>query len=499
MLNLKELQVLAKDFSLLYVEDNEALQTNTSKLLRKLFVDVDIALDALSGLELFKKKHHPIVIIDIKMPNMDGMALSKHIKKISPETKIIIISSLDKKELLLKFIELEIFRFLKTTTNVNKLFSALEDAVTQIREEKYTQEFYSNLNDIFNYQSSMLVMLNNQNIILANKIFLEFFSYENLDTHKKTIRNLEECFLPHEGFFYKHDDIDIFESLRLNSQKIFHVKLKNTQAEIKHFILKYQTIPERKGYGILSFDDITELNLLKFFNKKELKNEEALNDEKAMFELLGVIQRNGVKIELHNYYKGLSITNDATIISIEDNKLKIKTSYIQEKAIQFEKKTLIVSGALPHAVECRVIKQISFDKQEVIMSDLHFISSSPITRKTIRVVPTDKQTVSLFLGANKFYGDIEIEDISLDAVKLKMRALPAGLDKEKDITLDIVLEMDRKPFIINTKVELFRQVESRYSFHVVFMFKDLKKSMLVKYITKRQMELIREIKGMQNG
>ena len=82
------------------------------------------------------------------------------------------------------------------------------------------------------------------------------------------------------------------------------------------------------------------------------------------------------------------------------------------------------------------------------MFSLHFVKTSPITRKTIRVVPDGKQSVSLFIREGKFHGDCEIEDISLDAVKIKMNALPAGL---------------------------------------------------VKYITKRQMALIREIKGMQNG
>ena len=89
--------------------------------------------------------------------------------------------------------------------------------------------------------------------------------------------------------------------------------VKNHKGEIKHLIAKYQIIPEKDGYGILSFDDVTELRLLKLFDASQTNIDEKMQDTQAMFDLLEVIQRNSAKIELHNYYKGLSITNDALI------------------------------------------------------------------------------------------------------------------------------------------------------------------------------------------
>ena len=46
---------------------------------------------------------------------------------------------------------------------------------------------------------------------------------------------------------------------------------------------------------------------------------------------------------------------------------------------------------------------------------------------------------------------------------------------------------------------MLRISESRHSFSVVFMFNESKRGDLVKYITKRQMAIIREFKGLQNG
>ncbi len=49
------------------------------------------------------------------------------------------------------------------------------------------------------------------------------------------------------------------------------------------------------------------------------------------------------------------------------------------------------------------------------------------------------------MDGNKFQGDIEIEDISLEAVELKLNALPTGLEKNTKVVIDMVLELDKKP------------------------------------------------------
>jgi len=499
MSDLKKLKLVAKGFSVLYVEDNKALRTNAAKLLQKFFDKVDVASDGKEGLEKFKRYHYPLVITDIKMPNMDGMTFVSHVRKIQPDTKIIVMSAFDEKDFLFKAIELGIFRFLKKPVNVTELTNILYAAVMQVKHERNTKLFYTHLNNVFNYQSSMVMMLNKAKPILANQSFLDFFNVETIEDFIAEYRDIGEQFMEHDGFLYNHGAIDWFDVVDLNEKKLFHIKMKNKDGELRHLILKYQLIPEKAAHGILSFDDVTELNLLKLFDEKQTKSDDKQQDTKAMFDLLEVIQRNSAKIEIHNYYKGLSITNDAVISKVNSNSITIKTTYLQQKAIQFEQKTVLISDALPQAIECTEVVKIGFEKQSVELKELRFIKTSPVTRSTIRVVPEDKHSVSLFLGQNKFHGDVSIEDISLDAVKLNLNALPAGLEKGDEVTLDIVLELDKRPLIINSKATMFRKSESRRSFSVVFIFDASKKKELLKYITKRQMAIIREFKGLQNG
>ncbi len=496
---LRELKESAKGFSVLYAEDNEPLRLNATKLLKKFFDNVTTAADGAEALEMFKKTPTDILITDIKMPRMDGLTLAKEIKNLSPKTKSIIMTAFDEKSLLMEAIKSGIFAYLKKPVNVKELTSTLYEAIEEIQKEQTTEIFYSHLRTIFNYQSSMVAMLEGEKIIIVNQFFLDFFAVESIEQFKNKHVRLGSSFLPHDGFLYNYAGIEWFSIVESNEKKLFHVKMRDNQKKIHHFILKYQKIPEKKGYGILSFDDITQLNLLGLFDAKEAKNDEEIEKTHSLINLLEVLQRNSAEVEVHNFYKGLSITNSGVITQVMSDSILLKSSFLQLKGIQFERKTLLVSDALPYHLECSVVKKIGFEKQQVELAGLRFVETSAVQRKTIRVSVEEHHSVSLFIEEKKFHAEITIEDISLDGVRLSLAALPAGLQKNDRVRLDIVLELDKRPLIINTQAILHTKREHKNSFSLVFLFEDLKKSELTKYITKRQMAIIREFKGLQNG
>lgn len=498
MSDMKSLQVIAKGYSVLYAEDNVSLRENASKLLKKIFKNVLVASDGKEALELFKRDNAHILITDIKMPKMSGMELAKHVKSISPETKIIIMSAFDDKEYLFEGIEIGVFRFLKKPVRLSELSDVLYKAIVEIKHEKNVKLFYSNLKNIFNYQSAMVVMIHESTPVLANQIFLDFFALEAIGEFAKKHRDFSKLFLPHDGFLYNHEKVEWFLELTTHEKKLFHIKLLSKNNEIKHFILKCQSVPEKENYWILSFDDVTDLNLLKLFDAKTSKSDESIQDAVSMMNLLEVIQRNSAKIQLHNYYKGLSITNSAIITEIGENSVTLKTNYVQEKAIKFEMRTTISSEALPNPIVCSKVSKLSFETQCVELSQLRFAGRSPLSRSTIRLVPAQPYSISIFVRENKFQAEIEIVDVSVDAIKVKLSALPAGLQKDDEVRLDMVFTLEKRPLIINTNAKLFRKEEREHSFELVFTFNfvEAKKKDMITYITKRQMEIIREFKGL---
>ena len=269
MNDLKKLQELSKNLSVLYVEDSDALRDKVQNLLRKFFHGVSVAKDGEEGLVKFQKYQHAIVITDIKMPKMDGLSLAKKVKKISPKTKVIVISAFDDKEYLLDMIESGVFKFLKKPVNLHSLSDVLYASVLKLKEESQSAQ--------------------------------------------NTVKDSEA-------------------------------------------VKKEEVLPEDEN-----LDNIT-----------------------LLFDILRTIQEKKEKIEIHNYYKGLSITNAALILDVTKNTVLIRTNLMQQKAVQYEERTILVSESLPYAVICKKIHNTSFEKHIIELSHLSFTKTSPIQRETVR-------------------------------------------------------------------------------------------------------------------
>lgn len=82
-----------KEKVVLYVEDDDLTRDAFSLMLSRLVKEVHKAENGLVGLEKFKELNPDIVITDIEMPVMNGKELVKHIRAISKEHPIIVITA----------------------------------------------------------------------------------------------------------------------------------------------------------------------------------------------------------------------------------------------------------------------------------------------------------------------------------------------------------------------------------------------------------------------
>lgn len=489
------------NYTILYAEDNDALREQAGALLKKLFSKVYLARDGEEALQLFRKHRPLFVLSDIKMPKMDGLALTSLIHKSAPETKLIIMSAFDDKEYLFQAINAGIFRYLKKPVSIAALSGVLEDALLAIHEEEKQQLFFTHLKDIFNYQSAMVVMLQGEQIMLVSQRFLDFFGVNDKEEFLEKRDDLGACMLKHEGFLYNTPARTWLAEASKHPDALYHVKMTDHKHEMHHFIFKLHFIPEKEGYSIVSFDDITELNLLGLFDQKRKKEDDALHNQKAIMDLLEVVMRNHAKVKLYNFYRGLGITNDGLVIDAKETRLRIRSNYLQQKVIQIERHTILTSEALPYPVMCESLKNINVESQDIDFALVRFMPKSPIDRKSIRVEPDENHTITLFMNEHKFFGEIQIVDVSLEAVKVSMNALPAGMEIETVVRLDMIFTLDKKQIIINTEASLYKKSESNRMFYLVFLLHlpPAMKRPLTEYISKRQMQLIREFKGLQNG
>ncbi len=77
---------------ILLVDDEKRFLQTTQKLLAKLGYDVQTAEGGREALELLKSKTIHVVILDVKMPGMDGLATLKEIKQQYPLVEVIMLT-----------------------------------------------------------------------------------------------------------------------------------------------------------------------------------------------------------------------------------------------------------------------------------------------------------------------------------------------------------------------------------------------------------------------
>ena len=82
-----------KKLTAMVVEDEKVANELLSSTFKNFFSDVTSAFDGKEALAKFQEHEPDIVFVDIIMPEMDGIELSRRIKEINPNQIIIVISA----------------------------------------------------------------------------------------------------------------------------------------------------------------------------------------------------------------------------------------------------------------------------------------------------------------------------------------------------------------------------------------------------------------------
>ena len=79
--------------ALVAIDDEVEFTTTIAQFFGARGYDVHIALTGPSGLALVDAHRPPVVLVDLKLPGMDGDELLQRIRQAHPETKVIIITA----------------------------------------------------------------------------------------------------------------------------------------------------------------------------------------------------------------------------------------------------------------------------------------------------------------------------------------------------------------------------------------------------------------------
>ena len=127
---------------ILYVEDEFEAREALSKYLKRRFGKIFTAEDGLAGLNLFQEQKPDLVIVDLYMPNMDGLEMIKEIKRISPEVFVIVTTAVDDVEVILKSVDIGINKYLLKPIDPVELTSAINEYLTFAAQKQKAEEVF---------------------------------------------------------------------------------------------------------------------------------------------------------------------------------------------------------------------------------------------------------------------------------------------------------------------------------------------------------------------
>jgi len=113
------------------------------------FIVVGEAENGKDAIELAEIVIPDVVVTDIKMPYMDGLQLSKHLKDIFPTVKILILTGFDEFEFAQQALKLHVDEYILKPVLSNELIEVLIKIKKQIDEETAQREDISALQDLF--------------------------------------------------------------------------------------------------------------------------------------------------------------------------------------------------------------------------------------------------------------------------------------------------------------------------------------------------------------
>jgi DNA-binding NtrC family response regulator len=115
---------------ILVIDDEPIIRVSCQRSLGSEGYEVKSASSGKEGIDLLAKEAFNLVLLDIKMPDMDGIEVLKKIKNTWPETKIIMITGYSTVETAVKTLKLGALNYLEKPFTPDTLVETIKEALS---------------------------------------------------------------------------------------------------------------------------------------------------------------------------------------------------------------------------------------------------------------------------------------------------------------------------------------------------------------------------------
>jgi two-component system, OmpR family, response regulator len=128
--------IAMKQARILLVDDEVAFTSNMSKILSRRGYDVSSVNDGESAIKAIEDEEYDVVILDLRMPGMDGIATLRVMKTKRPLMEVIILTGHGSVESGIRGMNLGAFDYAMKPIQINELQEKIDEAV----ERRFVRE-----------------------------------------------------------------------------------------------------------------------------------------------------------------------------------------------------------------------------------------------------------------------------------------------------------------------------------------------------------------------
>lgn len=118
---------------ILVVDDEEVVRLSHIRTLASMHCDVEVVPDGSEALRQMEQRAADVVLLDLRMPGMDGMAVLREIKRRWPETEVVIITGYASVETAKEAVRLGAYDYLAKPVGPDDVINVANGAMTQKR------------------------------------------------------------------------------------------------------------------------------------------------------------------------------------------------------------------------------------------------------------------------------------------------------------------------------------------------------------------------------